>query len=127
MAWVTTSLLSFAARRTAFGLGYLICVIVWLYVVWRKFYCLQVGLPHVCYRMAARLMAKVLLPLAYVIASSLSMAELCIARVLLRLALILLSLLSYCCTLYGAMRTHMLHPCDMVNLKWKNNNRYLGS
>ena len=56
----------------AFGLGYLTFVIVWLYVVWREYYCLWPGLPHLCNPMAVRRMAQVLLPLASAISSFLS-------------------------------------------------------
>ena len=50
-------------------LGYLIVVIIWLYVVWRKYYCLWPGLPHLYNRMAARRVARVLLPLTWVTSS----------------------------------------------------------
>ena len=52
------------ASVIAFGLGYLIFVIVWLYAVWREYYCLWPGLSHLCYHMAVPHMARVLLPLA---------------------------------------------------------------
>ena len=45
---------------------------VWLYVVWREYYCIRPGLPHLCHRMAARRMARVLLPVALVNSSLLS-------------------------------------------------------
>ena len=71
LAWVNSSLLSYGctpygASFIAFGLGYLIVAIVWLYVVWREYYCLWPGLLHLCYHMAVRRMARVLLPLARV-------------------------------------------------------------
>ena len=68
------------ASIIAFGLGYLILVIVWLYAKWREYYCLWPGLSHLCYRLDVRRMARVLLPLAWAISS----------------------LLSYGCTPYGA-------------------------
>ena len=68
-SWVNSSLLSYGctpygASIHAFSLGYLIFAIVWLYAVWREYYCLWPGLPHLCHRMAARHMVRVLLPVA---------------------------------------------------------------
>ena len=69
-SWVNSSLLSYGctpygASIHAFSLGYLIFAIVWLYAVWREYYCLWPGLPHLCHRMAERYMARALLPLAW--------------------------------------------------------------
>ena len=70
LAWVKSSLLSYgwtlySTSIIAFGLGYLTFVIVWLYVVWREYYCLWPRLIHRCRHMAVRRMAWVLLPLAW--------------------------------------------------------------
>ena len=56
----------YGASINAFGLGYFIFAIVWLYVVWRQYYCRWPGLIHLCSRMAVRHMARVVLPLAWV-------------------------------------------------------------
>ena len=85
LAWVTSSLPSYGctwygASSIAFGLVEFFFVIIWLYLVWREYYCLRPGLPHLCHRMAVHCMAPVLLPLAWVDSS----------------------LLSYGCTLHGA-------------------------
>ena len=71
LAGVDSSLFSYGhtpygATIITFGLGYFIFAIVRLYVVWRVYYCLWPGLSHLCYRMAVRHMARVLLPLAWV-------------------------------------------------------------
>ena len=50
-------------------MGYLIFVVIWLYVVWREYYCLWPGLPHLCHRMAEGYMARALLPLAWITSS----------------------------------------------------------
>ena len=47
----------YGASIIAFGLGYLIFVIVAMYVVWREYYCLWPGLRHSCNRIAVRRMA----------------------------------------------------------------------
>ena len=57
----------YGASIIAFDLGYLIFIIVWLYIIWCEYYCFWPGLPHLCNRMAVRHMARVLLPLAWVI------------------------------------------------------------
>ena len=77
LAWATSSLPSYGCTSSgasiiAFGLGYLIFAIIWPYAVWREYYCLWPGLPHLCHRMAVRRMARVLLPLAWVNSSLLS-------------------------------------------------------
>ena len=56
----------YGASIIAFGLGYLIFTVVWLYVVCREYYCLWPRLTHLRYHMAIRHMARVLLPLAWV-------------------------------------------------------------
>ena len=86
----------------AFGLGYLIFAIVWLHAIWHEYYCLWPGLIRLCYHVAVRRMARVLLPLAWVTSSLPSMAVHRMARVLLPLAWINLPLLSYGCTPYRA-------------------------
>ena len=68
LAWVNSSLLSYGrtpygASIIAFGLGYLMFATIWRYVVWREHYCLW-PLIHLCYHMAVRCLARVLLPLA---------------------------------------------------------------
>ena len=74
LAWITASLqsyvcVSYGASIIAFGLGYLLLVILWLYVVWRQYHCLWPGLPDFCNCSAVRRMARVLLPLAWVTSS----------------------------------------------------------
>ena len=107
LAWVNSSLLSYGCTLygvsiIAFGLGYLIFAMVWLYVVRRKYYCLWPGSIHLCYHMAICDMAQVLLPLAWVTSSLPSMTVRRMARVSLFLALVSSPLLSYACTPYGA-------------------------
>ena len=65
LAWLNSSF-PYGASIIAFGLGYLIFAIVWLYVVWREYHCLWPGLTHLCHHMAVRRMTRVLLPLAQV-------------------------------------------------------------
>ena len=53
LAWVNSSLLSYGRMPygttiIAFGLGYVIFAIVWLYVVRREYYCFWLGLTHLC-------------------------------------------------------------------------------
>ena len=74
LAWVNASLLSYACTLydtsiKAFGLGHLSFVIAWLYVVWREYYCFWPGLIHLCSRMAARRVARVSWPLAWLTSS----------------------------------------------------------
>ena len=86
LAWVSSSLIviiwlyPYGESIIAFGLGYLIFAIVWLYVIWREHYCFWPGLIHLCYHVAVPHMARVLLPLAWATSS----------------------LPSYGCTSYGA-------------------------
>ena len=86
----------------AFGLGYLIFAIVWLHAIWHEYYCLWPGLIRLCYHVAVRRMARVLLPLAWGTSSLPSMAICRMARVLLHLAWVNSPLLSDGCMLYGA-------------------------
>ena len=70
-AWLKSSLLSngrkpYGASIIAFGLDYLMFATVWRYVVWREHYCFWPGLIRLCYHMAGRRMARVLLHLAWV-------------------------------------------------------------
>ena len=91
LAWVNSSLLihgcaPYGVSIIAFGVGYLIFAIVWLYVVLREYYCHWPGLIHFCYHMAVRHMARASLPLAWVASSLPSMAVRRMVRVLLALA-----------------------------------------
>ena len=74
LAWLNSSLLScgcarYGASIIAFGLRYLMFAIVLLYVVWRAYYYLWPGLIHLCFHMAIRRMAPLLLPLAWATSS----------------------------------------------------------
>ena len=74
LAWLTAYLqsyvcTSYGASIIAFGLGYLLLVILWLYVVWRQYHCLWPGLLDPCSRSDIRRMARVLLPLTLVTSS----------------------------------------------------------
>ena len=86
----------------AFGLCYHIFAIVWLYVVRREHYCIWPGLTHLCYHMAVRRMARVLLPLPGLIHLCHHMAARRMAQVLLPLAWATSSFPSYGCTSSGA-------------------------
>ena len=91
LACVNSSLLSYGctsygASMIFFGLGNLIFAIVWLYIIWRKYYCIWPALTHLCYHMAVRHMARALLPLVWVTSSLPSMTVRRMARVLLPLA-----------------------------------------
>ena len=107
LAWVTSTLRSYGrtpygASIIALGMCQLIFVIIWLYLVWRKYDFLWPGLPHFCHRMAVHHMARVLLHMACVDSSLLSYGRTPYGASIIAFGLGYLIFAIHGCTSYGA-------------------------